>query len=167
MNMNMGFMDTLKFWKPKYDPIADHRAHDFAAKQPNYPDQGMNTMNPMNQDHLGLGNNMNNDLGFQEDPYNQDSFQDFQNKSSGIPQGSQGFQQQRQRNPQQQQAQTYYREFDHTGLQQNQNQHSFPQNNRDIELIAAKLDAVRVSLDMVNQRLNVIEKELQNRHRGW
>lgn len=145
--------EKLKFWKPKKDPLMQGR------------DLGTMHVGPgMTKDELGISSEYDyqQPTGFTQDPFQQ-SF------------GQQGYGQfQQQQNPQQrqQQAQQMYhqqqpilvRELDHTGLQQ---QATIQPSSRDLELVSAKLDSLRVTLDMINQRLNVIEKELQNRHRGW
>ena len=157
-------LDKLKFWKPKHTPV---RGVDLGTTTVGQNRYGSQDQLGLQKDNLGLDNQY-------QDP--------FQPQNNGLASGQYGVQhgQQRQHPGQQQKQQpmhgqqhgqnqqqhpTYARELDHTGLggQQVHYQGKSPE----MELVAAKLDALRVSLDMINQRLNVIEKELQNRHRGW
>lgn len=145
--------EKFKFWKPKQDPLLSSN-RDFGT---------MHVGPGMNKDELGISSEYDyNQPGYTQDP--------FQQGQGTQPQNYPGFQQQQQPPARQQQQSMYpqqpvlVREYDHTGLQQ---QAAYQPSNRDLELVSAKLDSLRVNLDMINQRLAVIEKELQNRHRGW
>ncbi len=144
--------EKLKFWKPKKDPLMQGR------------DLGtMHVGSGMTKDELGISGDYDyqQPAGVTQDPFQQS----FNQPSYGQFNQNQPPQQRQQQTQQMYQQQPILvRELDHTGLQQ---QASFQPSSRDLELVSAKLDSLRVTLDMINQRLNVIEKELQNRHRGW
>ncbi|MFH1440371.1 MAG: hypothetical protein ABIG89_07405 [Candidatus Woesearchaeota archaeon] len=154
----MGFMNKLKFWKKK-DPLADLERE--LSMGP-----GVDGMDPnlgMGRDELGM---QSSDTGMPHDSWS--------NQPSGYPAQQYGHQQSQQyptqnSSKQFQSAQQYERPTIVHDVQNENNGEGFGSKGyaiqKDIEVISAKLDALKAGIDAMNQRLATLEREIM--HKRW
>ncbi|MBS3137576.1 hypothetical protein J4232_04020 [Candidatus Woesearchaeota archaeon] len=138
----MSLFGKLAFWKKKDDDarLGIGTKGDFAALNLNDPQLG---------NDLGLNNDTNlsnNNLGLDLDNQQQQSFTRF---------GSQNYSP---KNPGTGAA--VVRQVEQSPFQQQTSQHQMLY-NKDVELLYAKIDAIRANVESINQRLANIERILQ------
>ena len=150
----MGLLDKLQFWKKSDDDFLN----DF--NKPPSDGFGMNQKNSLGNDPLG-----NNDIG--SDPmsgFNQHSERN-QFGTLGSPDfGTQTMQsEQRQSSYGQHDQQMRFTEPQH----QSNNSNDIFMVNKNIELLSSKMDALRASLESMNQRLINIERIAQSEQQDY
>jgi len=159
-NKNMGVFGKLAFWKKREENLEPN----LGLGQANL---GIDLQSPNFSPNLGM---QEPDLGLQQDNLGldmQNQQQQYPNQQQFNPFGSQNY---TPRNPGN--GATIVRQTEQQfPFQQNQNQ---PQQlsqhqmlyNKDIELLYAKLDTIRASIEIVNQRLSNIERSMQSQNQN-
>jgi hypothetical protein len=160
----MGFLDKVMFWK-KNDDFSDlGLGNDFDFDKEfgkSEQKQGSPTSQPQNQDAMNaFGQNPAMDLGQQSNPMQQTAPQ--HDMSQGLGQDiSQASDNMNQQDFPQDASQPSFAQHQQQPVQHHQSQAepNYPhQSNVDLQLVSAKLDAIKAYLDTINQRLSNIEQ---------
>ncbi|MBI5392748.1 hypothetical protein HZA96_02665 [Candidatus Woesearchaeota archaeon] len=139
----MSLFGKLAFWKKKDDDarLGIDTKGDFAALNLNDPQLG-NDLGLNNDPNLSNNTNLGLDLDNQQQSFKQFGSQNYSPKNPGT-------------------GAAVVRQVEQSPFQQQQvSQHQMLY-NKDVELLYAKIDAIRANIESINQRLSNIERILQ------
>lgn len=160
----MGLLDKLKFWK-KDDGLDFGKQDGFGGMSNQGFGKDMGMGNPSQQ---GFGQ----DQGFGHDPgMPNDNFsgQDPFNQNRGMPDASnfRGVGDEQSRQQMNQNISQHMRNAEEAPPFSAQKPQFQEQGNSDMQIISAKLDAIKATLDAMNQRISNLERVAYDKQHEW